>query len=529
MNKRSQPSQNQHNQSQSSQTPPAQNLALNLLEERNLQKKVSWLSIFLVITVFIIKVLVSFFTQSLSFLIELSDSIIDLIAVLITFIALKESSKEPDFDHMFGHEKINSFAALLQSLLILGIYGWILYSSLKNWILGTLPDASNTLFGIGAIILTIGLVFAISQIIIGIGKKSKNQLILAQGANFRGDFYRNITVIVSLTATYFGIKYIDAIVAIFFSLKSLYEGFKILRQSYRELVDTNPIPPEKVRKLQQKLENIPGVREIQDLKIRTTGNKLDLSLCIKVKGKQRAFQIDLITERMYKIVSAEFPGYHCNTYFCTRSPKLHPHLTDSQWISNIIRKSIDFYPEITNIHNIAIDQFQNEFLIRFHIDLPGNLTLSEGHLIISQFEQDLRDIIQQTLDTHIMLKFVSHLEPTHDLDRIHFHPVLNPENYSEIENKDLEKKLKKESEKALIVATSKIREIVHSFSEVQEIHDIRLLMESDGWFLSFMLHLKSDLTIFQAHMLNEQIEQKLFMQFPQLRDCTIHNEPKEAN
>ncbi|MHA1618635.1 MAG: cation transporter, partial [Promethearchaeota archaeon] len=81
------------------------------------EEKVTWLSIFLVVLVFAIKLVVSFFTKSLSFLVELSDSILDLIAVSITFIALKESQKEPDFEHLYGHHKINSFAAFLQGLL----------------------------------------------------------------------------------------------------------------------------------------------------------------------------------------------------------------------------------------------------------------------------------------------------------------------------------------------------------------------------------------------------------------------------
>lgn len=470
------------------------------------ESTVTRLSIILVIIVFIIKVSVSFITRSLSFIVELSDSIIDLVAVSITFIALKESQKEPDFEHMFGHEKINSFAAFLQSLLILGLYGGLLFSTIKNWINGTLIETSNTLWGVGALVLIITLVFIVSHQIIQIGKKSKNQLILAQGTNFRGDFYRNITVIFSLTVSYFGIKYIDAIVAILFSLKAIYEGFQILSQSYKELIDTNPISKEQVEKLQKKLESLPGIREIQDLKIRTTGNKLDLSLCIKIKGKQRAFQIDLINERMRKIIEKEFPEYNCNTYFCTQSPKRHPHLTDIQWISNIIRKLAENNSFITNVHNIAIDQFQDDFLIQLQIDLPGSISLTEGHEIITQYEKDLRDIINQTLKQSTNIEIITHLEPTHEYERVHSHPVLEqaPEN------------LKVE-----------IEQLVKKFPDVKEIHDIRILTEPEGWFLSFMIHIDGKISIMRAHALNEQIEQVLFTHYPQLKDCTIHTEPYE--
>jgi len=98
---------------------------------------------------------VSFFTKSLSFLVELSDSVIDLIAVSITFIALKESQKEPDYEHMYGHNKINSFAAFLQGLLILGLYGGLLYSAIKKLILKDEIVPENTLLGTGALVLVI--------------------------------------------------------------------------------------------------------------------------------------------------------------------------------------------------------------------------------------------------------------------------------------------------------------------------------------------------------------------------------------
>ncbi|MHA1518753.1 MAG: cation-efflux pump [Promethearchaeota archaeon] len=468
------------------------------------EQRITRLSIFLVILVFVIKLSVSFFTKSLSFLVELSDSILDLIAVSITFIALKESQKEPDFEHLYGHHKINSFAAFLQGLLILGLYGSLLYSAIKNWINNTLIVPENTILGMGALLLVIVFVFFISRKIIKVGKQTKNQLIIAQGVNFRGDFYRNITVIVTLLVSYFGIPYVDSIIAIIFSLKSLYEGFKVIYRSYNELIDTNPISKAQIEKLQSKLLELPAIQGIQDIKIRTAGNQLDLSMCVQVSTEQTAIGVDNMSSRMRTIIDQEFPEYECNTIFCTSSPNKFLPAENSKLILESIRKLVTHYPEISNIHNISIDQFQNEFLIQLHVDLVGTMTLQEGHKIITLYEERIIKRCQLIIDPGLKIEFVTHIEPTHEKERVHDHTVLieAPKNLQQ-----------------------SISQIILKINDIKEIRQLRVLSEADGIYLSSTLAIDGEFSISKVHSITEMVEHALFAKFPNLENCTLHAEP----
>ncbi|MHA1673306.1 MAG: cation diffusion facilitator family transporter [Promethearchaeota archaeon] len=468
------------------------------------EQRVTQLSIILVILVFTIKLVVSFFTKSLSFLIELSDSVLDLVAVGITFIALKESQKEPDFEHLYGHHKINSFAAFLQGLLILGLYGSLLYSAIKNWINNTQIVPENTLLGMGALLLVIVFVFFISRKIIKVGKQTKNQLIIAQGLNFRGDFYRNITVIVSLLVSYFGILYVDSIIAIIFSLKSLYEGFQVIYRSYNELIDTNPISKAQIEKLQEKLLDLPAIQDIQDVKIRTAGNQLDLSMCVQVSTEQTSIGVDNMASRMRAIIDQEFPEYECNTIFCTSSPDKVIPVEDSKLILESIRKLVTHYPEISNIHNISIDQFQNEYLIQLHVDLTGSMTLQEGHKIITLYEERIIKRCHLIINPALKIEIISHLEPTHEKERIHDHNVL---------------------EKAPEDLQNSISQVILNIADIQEIRQLRLLSEADGIYLSGTLAIDGEYSISKVHSITEMVEHALFAKFPHLENCTLHAEP----
>ena len=114
------------------------------LEEKRNKRKVLGLSILLVSTVFIIKFIFSFFTNSLSFFTELTDGIMDFLIVALTFIALRSGQKPADHDHMFGHYKVNSLISIIQSLVTMGDYIWILVLSVSTIINSSDYQIHNT-------------------------------------------------------------------------------------------------------------------------------------------------------------------------------------------------------------------------------------------------------------------------------------------------------------------------------------------------------------------------------------------------
>jgi len=58
-------------------------------------------------------------TGSLSFLTETVDTLTDLFFVLLTLYSLYVSQKPPDFQHMYGHTKIDSVGGLVQGIILI--------------------------------------------------------------------------------------------------------------------------------------------------------------------------------------------------------------------------------------------------------------------------------------------------------------------------------------------------------------------------------------------------------------------------
>jgi cation diffusion facilitator family transporter len=246
-------------------------------EEIRDQRLVSKITVFHVFIVFGIKAFTALFTKSLSFLTELSDSVLDFTAMAITLLALKESRKPADFKHLFGHYKVNSAAGLFQSLLIIGMYCYIFYTSVTTLLFDFQGYSTvNGLVGAGSLLAVLVIVFVDSTIIVRAGKKSNNPVIIAQGLNFKGDLYRNISFIIGLVVSSFGIFFLDPILAAIFSVLSIVKGIKVMKQSFDELIDSNVLTQDIIEEVENGIKKITGVDKLDDLLIKTAGNKMDI-------------------------------------------------------------------------------------------------------------------------------------------------------------------------------------------------------------------------------------------------------------
>ena len=469
------------------------------------RKTVTNLSIFLVIFASSIKFIMVFFTKSLSYTAEFIDSIIDITAVFITFLALRESEKPADFKHMYGHEKINSFAALFQGQLILGMYGYILYSAIRQLFSVGDYQTENTQMAAYSLLIIVVVVFIVSQKIINIGKKTQNSLIIAQGVNFRGDFYRNITVIVGLIVVSFGYNLIDLLLALIFSLISIYGAFQVIVQSFNELTDANVITHDDIEKLEFNIKKIPNVKTV-DLKIRTVARNLDAIINIFAERTPTGRHTNRITREVEGIVENQFNSFSCNTYIVFQSGRKRTSSFDDTGSSilTIIKNTSALTPNVQNVHNITVEFFGDGVLLQYHIDFNPDMLIGDAHTITTKLDSRITSEVQSLFPALEGIEIVSHLEPAGLKLKKHSHPI----------HHELPPNLKE-----LLVET------IHEMDDVGAIKDHLVQQEPDGIHLALTLLLDPEKSVWEVHGITKRVENALYLKIPTLRRCTIHVEP----
>lgn len=78
------------------------------------------------------KLVVGLLTGSLGILAEAAHSGLDLIAAVVTFLAVRVSGRPPDSEHHYGHGKVENLSALVETLLLLATCVWIIYEAVKR-------------------------------------------------------------------------------------------------------------------------------------------------------------------------------------------------------------------------------------------------------------------------------------------------------------------------------------------------------------------------------------------------------------
>ena len=75
-------------------------------------------------------------SNSLGLISSSLNTLVDFISSVVMFFAVKESSKPPDEEHMYGHEKFESAAAVTEALLLLIGCSWIVYHAIGRPMIG---------------------------------------------------------------------------------------------------------------------------------------------------------------------------------------------------------------------------------------------------------------------------------------------------------------------------------------------------------------------------------------------------------
>ncbi|PHX62977.1 MAG: cation-efflux pump [Planctomycetaceae bacterium] len=199
-------------------------------------RNVLYLSILAGLSTLVLKSYAYWITDSISLLSDAAESVINLIAAIIAFIAVRLSERPADDTHTYGHEKIEYFSSGFEGALILfaafsigmlGIHRLIFPQPLQTLEVGMIISFIATL--INAVVAVILLI---------VGKKYQSIVLEADGQHLLTDVYTTCGVLIGLfLAKVTGVEWIDPILAIGVSLIILTISLQLIWKSFKGLMD----------------------------------------------------------------------------------------------------------------------------------------------------------------------------------------------------------------------------------------------------------------------------------------------------
>ncbi|MFW9897251.1 MAG: cation diffusion facilitator family transporter [Candidatus Thorarchaeota archaeon] len=326
-------------------------------------------------------------TGSLSFLSETADTLTDILFVSITLYSLYHSQKPADFEHMYGHSKIDSISGLIQGIILMNIYIILIYNAIQT-IISSRFGVENPEFGLILLILSFLVNFFFSRILISKGRKQKSLTMEIQGLNLFQDSLRAIIVFLSFIFAYFNIIFLDPILSMVLSVWIIIGAIILARRGIKELTDTNPVSLIVVESLRAEIFNLEHVVGVHDLKVRVSGKTLFLEVHLSVEDHISIVHANEITTSIRNISSKVFPLYQVECI--VEMNPLASEKSIGEGLINLIHSMKSDYPNIINFRDLNIFRLKAEYFVSLIVIVNDSLTLLKAHQICTEFESEIK-------------------------------------------------------------------------------------------------------------------------------------------
>lgn len=232
----------------------------------------------------IIKVIAGVISGSIGIISEAIHSGSDLLASIITFFSVSESSKPADYDHPFGHGKFEDLASFVEGLLIILAAFYIIYESAKKIVF---PHQVELNPEIGIIVMFVAVVanFFVSGYLFRVAKKTGSTALYADGEHLRTDIYSSLAVFVGLVLVKITQNNIyDPIIAIVVAVIIFNAGVKICEEAKNGLLDKS-LSGKEIFKIKELINNYlqNGVISLKSLRTRKSGLKKNIEIVLVVE------------------------------------------------------------------------------------------------------------------------------------------------------------------------------------------------------------------------------------------------------
>jgi cation diffusion facilitator family transporter len=260
-----------------------------------------------------LKLVVGLITGSLGILAEAAHSGLDLMAALMTFLAIRISGKPADSTHLYGHGKVENLSALFETLLLLVTCFWIIYEATHRLLFHAVA-LKITLWSFAVMIISIAVNVSRSRVLHRAARKYHSQALEADALHFSTDIWSSGVVILGLVGVKLGqwltrlafLHQADSVAAIVVGLIVVYIGVKLGMSTVQALLDVAPSGVEE--KIISAVSALAGVTNCHNVRVRYSGPQLFVDIHILVNGNQTLTDAHNLTEEIERIIQKLIPN-----------------------------------------------------------------------------------------------------------------------------------------------------------------------------------------------------------------------------
>jgi cation diffusion facilitator family transporter len=447
------------------------------------QRRTALVSVVAAAGLIALKLVTGIATGSLGLLSEAAHSGTDLIAAILTFVAVGVAGRPADTGHAYGHGKAEHLAALAEAAILVVVslvIAWRALWRLVGLAHGQVDPRWYALLVIGAVMVVDAARTAVSY---RAARRYGSAALQANALHFSSDLAGSTAVLLGLAAARAGYHWADSAAALFVAGLVLLAAGRLMRLNVDVLMDR--VPPEAQEAALRAIASLgPGI-ELRRLRMRQAAGRQFADVVIGVPPGAAVGQGHAAADAVEAAVHGALPESDVVVHV---EPK-----QDQSGLRERALAAAQRVPQVREIHNLSVLRVGGANEVSLHLKLPGDLPLEEAHRVATEVEREIVKSVPE-VDT-----VQTHLEPLAEA--------------AEGQSAD-------EARADAAVVERIVRQTTGAPAR-----ELRLLRTDDGLVAYLTLALDAGTSLAEAHARASEVEERIRRERPEIADVIVHTEP----
>ncbi len=419
---------------------------------------------------------------SLALLSEAGHNLADTGITIITYYAIRVAGKPADEEHNYGHAKVETLAALIETGFLFALAIFILIEAMRRLRERVEIDANALAFGV--LIISIIVDVSRSTLLSRIARETRSDALAADVLHFGSDIAGSSVALLGLIAARLGYPQGDALAALGVALFITVAGYRLGRRTVDSLIDA--APKGLAASLRAIAGSVPGVIEVDSLRLRPAGANVFGDIGISVPRTFPLEQVAAIKDEVSAAIAAAHPGVALTV---ATTPVA---LDDETVLERVLLIAAKRHAAV---HNVIVQQVAGRTSLSFDVEIDGHMPLGHAHAIVSGLEFDARKELGPDIEVE------THIEP--------------------LEPRQLPgRNASAETRAAIAAALAK-----SAAGGIVEIHNVRVRETPAGLIVNYHCRADPKLSVDEVHQAVDALEARVKADFPAILRIIGHAEP----
>jgi cation diffusion facilitator family transporter len=356
------------------------------------QRRTALVSVVAACTLIGIKLAAGIESDSLGLVSEAVHSGTDLVAALLTFLAVGVAGRPADRSHRYGHGKAEHLGALAEGAILVVVSLFVAGLAIRR-LTGAHPDVDPSAWTFVAIGVVIAIDASRTAVSLRAARRYESAALGANALHFGGDLLGSTAVLVGLLGVRAGSAWADSAAALFVAVLVLGAAGRLMRQNVDVLMDRVPTDADEAAR--RAIAALRPPVELRRLRLREAAGRHFADVVIGVAPGAAVAQAHAVADAVEEAVERALPGSDVVVHV---EPKPSGGALRERVLAAALRE-----PRVREIHNVNVLRVDDRTEVSLHLKLPGELSLDEAHEIASRVEAAIAEALPEidTVETHL--------------------------------------------------------------------------------------------------------------------------------